>query len=255
MFDPYFERKQLGKIWIENDLGEDFETVKAERALTGYAQLGYLQHGICCHLIGFHDAAVKLLTKAHDWFQVAIAEKEIPNHYTVYATEASRLEDYAICNWLLTGSHDRESLDEFVGYEDLYLAEIGQSQEGLNLVLEVYLDAGAYSRVIELFESTQGLTGPKNIATIRRQGKMAYALALHRLGRAYTAVEIDRAVANFLAFSVPEWLEHGQYPTVARWMKLTRWNGEKTPAAAIDALLHCYDYLPGRERPSPGQPE
>ncbi len=43
-----------------------------------------------------------------------------------------------------------------------------------------------------------------------------------------------------------QWLDRGQYDTVALWMKIAFWQPGDDPVAT---LLRCYDYLPGFERP------
>ena len=78
---------------------------------------------------------------------------------------------------------------------------------------------------------------------------MAYILCRQRLGEAYTDAEVRTAVRRFLTKKVGPWLDGGQYPTVAMWMKLTAWDGVETAESAKRALLRCYDYLRGLKGP------
>ena len=91
---------------------------------------------------------------------------------------------------------------------------------------------------------------PGNLAEINREGSMAYVMCLHQLGRGYTDAEVQAATEQFLKRSVRDWLDRGQFPTVARWMKLAYWRGEESRQAAWQSLLRCYDFLPGVKRPT-----
>ena len=79
---------------------------------------------------------------------------------------------------------------------------------------------------------------------------MAYVMCLHQLGRGYTNAKVQAATEQFLKRSVRDWLDRGQFPTVARWMKLAYWRGEESRQAAWQSLLRCYDFLPGVKRPT-----
>jgi len=155
----------------------------------------------------------------------------------------------AQCNWLLTGAHDAENLRQAIAPMDRYYAEAGWSAEAAELFLALYLEVGELARVCEIFESTPGLSKPNNLAEIRGAASMAYVICLHRRGLDYTAEEIEAALRRFFTKSVLDLLERGQFPTVARWMKLVFWTGEESREAAWRSLRRCYDFLPPSKRP------
>lgn len=79
---------------------------------------------------------------------------------------------------------------------------------------------------------------------------MAYVVARHRLGLQYSRAEFETIAARFLKMHVDNWLANGHWDTVAEWMKIIHWNDAEPRISAKQALLKCYDYLPGRQRPS-----
>jgi hypothetical protein len=92
-----------------------------------------------------------------------------------------------------------------------------------------------------------GLKPPKRLRSIQGEGTMSYVLARHRLGLEYSEEEVRAALDSFFKRNMREqWLDRGQYDTVALWMKIAFWRPGDDPIAT---LLRCYDYLPEFERP------
>ncbi|HTU25843.1 MAG TPA: hypothetical protein VMF30_10620 [Pirellulales bacterium] len=79
---------------------------------------------------------------------------------------------------------------------------------------------------------------------------MAYVVARHRLGLQYSHEEFGTIATRFLKANVDRWLSDGHVRTAAEWMKIIHWNNSHPPITAKQALLKCYDYLPGRQPPS-----
>ena len=73
--------------------------------------------------------------------------------------------------------------------------------------------------------------------------------ARHRLGCNIVMPNSRQSRARFLKMHVDNWLVDGHWDTAAEWMKIIHWNDAEPPISAKQALLKCYDYLPGRERP------
>ena len=79
---------------------------------------------------------------------------------------------------------------------------------------------------------------------------MAYVVSQHRLGLQYSRTEFEAIAARFLKMHVDTWLANGHWDRAAEWMKIVHWNNAEPPISAKQALLKCYDYLPGREPPA-----
>src|SRR5487761_1756780 len=237
MFDIEKTRSQLlGGVGFNWELASDFERARGKRALTRWAS-GFLGRAIECLLVGFDEPAYNLLEKAREWLLAAIAEKEAPRLFTLEEIEPLRYEDFALCNWLLSGIHDPKSLSRAIERRDAEMAANGQDKISLELKLVVYLDAGRCERAIELFETTRGLSAPKSLSQVRSQARMVYVLCKHQCEDVYTDAEIRDCLKRFLSRQVDSWLNNGHYSTVARWMKISHWDRVGSRESAREALL------------------
>ena len=146
--------------------------------------------------------------------------------------------------------HDGDSFRRFVEHEDLWLAnsKSGKDNAVISMVLPTYVDAGAFERALEIFHSTPRLSPPTS-PTVRGEAAMAYVVCQYRLGLQYSKVEFETIAGRFLKMHVDQWLADGHWDTAAEWMKIVHWNHADPPITAKQALLKCYDYLPGREPP------
>lgn len=249
-FDPDTIRNELlGSTGYEWSLASDFADAKAAGGL-GSSARSDLRTAIQCLLVGFDQPARRLLKFALEWVEVAIASDERPERYFPNGTEASRYETRALCNWLLSNQHDAESFDQFVAFEDRYLADAraGRDKVSVSFVLPTYVDAGAFEHALEIFQNVPRLSPPTS-STIRGEAAMAYVVSQHRLGLRYSRAEFEAIAARFLKMHVDKWLANGHWDRAAEWMKIVHWNNAKPPISANQALLKCYDYLPGREPP------
>lgn len=242
MFDVAATKSQLlSEVGFEWELSSDFERARSKRSLTGWGS-GFLHRAIECLLVGFDEPAYKLLEKALVWLLAAMDEKEVPRGLTLNGAETFRLEDIAICRWLLSGQHDAESLQSAVKRREVDMTSEGRHKQSLELTLVVYLDAGRCERAIELFDTTRGFSPPKSPAQVRTQARMVYVLCKHRCRGEYTDGDIRKCLASFLRKQVDECLK-GPYTTLARWMKIAHWDGIASRESARAALLHCFNYV------------
>jgi len=209
---------------------------------------------IQCLLVGFDEAAKKILKKAYDWLQVAISTEEKPRHYAQDGTEAQRFQTLSLCNWLLEGVHDMKNLQRFVAHEDRFLVASGLSKDKVEIALisHNYLDAGALERALELITKTRGLSLPEELTSIRNEAQMVYVLCRHRLGLDHWSdAELQTAEEKFLTRKMNGWLIDGHFGRAAEWMKIIYWKEGKAGLSPKEAVLKAYDHLPGCSPPEP----
>jgi hypothetical protein len=248
-FDPIKGREfllsEIGLRWsLSLDLGEALG-----RGVAASNARSFLSQGIESILLGLDQPAVWLLEKAQEWAAAGIEARE---KYAIWETEGPNPlyhAELAMCNWLLHGIHDTNNLRSFFELEERTRLEDGWDDREVELGLPYYLEAGELVRACEIFETTPGLSRPTDLGAIAGEGSMAYVICLHRLGRAFAADDVQKAVRGFLARSVPDFLARGQFESVARWMKLIFWDGKESRDAAWQALLRCYEFLPGVSKP------
>ena len=225
-----------------------------------YSSVGGLASGahndiICaiyCILVKYDEAATKLLAKAHKWLKDAIETNERPNRYVVNASEGFRHYYMAMANWLISGEHDDYSMKKYIEYEDRFIEqnrEIRNDKFGISLTLPDYLDAGEYVRALELFERTKGLKPPVNINKIGNEAGMVYVLSRFYLGLEYNEAEVKKALNTFLNRNVNTWLVRGHADRAALWMKIAYWNKSNEIISPREAVMKCYDHLPGVNPP------
>lgn len=257
-FDPAHERQiLLGDCGCEFDLAADFEQAKTVGG-RGSSANAFLGTAIRCLLQGLAEPALQLLKKGQHWVSAALAEREIPKQflhderYSVDGEAALRSQTLSLCNWLLHGQHDAESLKRFVEYEDRFLSnsKVGRDKVNVSFLLPGYVDAGAYQRALELFANTPGLSPPKSLGSIQNEGQMSYVICRHRLGQEYSEAEVASAVSKFLTRNMDGWLSNGHYVRAAEWMKVVYWQEGRAGLSPKDVLLKCYDHLSGCDRPS-----
>jgi hypothetical protein len=247
-FDPTEKRGQLlGDLGIKRTLADDIEGYRANGAISNCAMI-MTNEAVSCYLVGLRDVGRLVAEKAQSWLLTAIEEHEVSaNHYIRYGDEASRLQQLAMCRWLLYGKQDHESLDQSVELEDLFHGETDYPREHVDSAVDAYLAAGKSARVVELYESVR-LARPSRWIGIRNAAQLAYMIARHRLGAAFSADEVRVGVRKALTLLLPELLGSGAYFRAARWMKITAWDGQ--PDSAYGSLMSCYDYLDGLRRPA-----
>jgi len=249
-FDPIRKREfLLGDCGYEWSLSMSYDYAKAENGLAAVANSN-LSTAIECILVGFDEPAERLLKRSVEWVKTAIAMGERPHRYFANGTEALNRYTLAMCNWLLFDSHDLDSYQQFVEYEDRYLTgtKAGKSRVEVSFVLPGYIDAGAFQRALEIFERTPGLSPPKSLA-LRSEAHMSYVLCRHHLGLQYSRDEVDSTTDKFLRRNLNAWLSDGGWERAAAWMKIVHWNMRSPRPSARETLLKCYEYLPGCQRP------
>ncbi len=244
-FDPVALRARLlGDCGIQFYLRRSLEDFQADGALASGADAG-IDEAIKCLLVGFDDAAHQLLKKARHWLDVAFAANEVPLQHVPDGTEAHRFHALAMCNWLLHGIHDIDSLKEFVKHEDRFLplSGLGKNCVEVTLVSPHYLNAGAYEQILKLIAEAHGLGPPKDLSSIRSEGQMAYVLSRQHLNQdSWSEAQVQEALRRFMNRNMNEWLTGGHWDRAAEWLKIAYWReGGLSPK---ETLMKAYDHLP-----------
>ena len=245
-FDPIRVRKNL-EVSVALSRRTTLSDALSDNALHGHGS-GILGDALRCYIVGLFDIGRELVLKARCYLRMAIEEQEVSPRYLRGSSEALRLNDFAMCTWLIEERSDLPNLKEAVRWSEIWFAdEPGKpNKTEVQLSLAHYLDAEEYQALVERYESA-GLKKPKSLRHIQGEGTMAYVIARQRLGLDYTPGEIEVAIDTFFKRKIPVWLDRdGLYDTAALWMKLAFWKPGDDPIAT---LLKCYDYLPGVARP------
>ena len=248
-FNPDAIRERLlGPIGYEWSLASDFDDAQSVGGL-GSSAGSKLCTAIECLLVGFDEPGERLLRFALKWVEVAIASNEGPQRYFPNGTEASFFQTKALCNWLLSNQNDAESFERYLEFEDRYVStpSVGKDKVSVSLILPTYVDAGDFT-TLEIFRNVPRLSPPTSL-TVRGEAAMSCVVSQHRLGVRYSRAEFETIAARFLKMHVENWLANGHWDRAAEWMKIVHWNHADPPISAKQALLKCYDYLPGREPP------
>jgi hypothetical protein len=248
-FDPEQVRLQLrGPVGIDYYRPKQLQEVANDRSLSGTSD-GILITGIRCILVGFDTDARELLRKAKQWLEHAIEAEEQPRHYFRYGTEATRHENLALCNWLLDDLDDRDNLDAGINFGALYNAEYPTSKEAAAIELPVYVDARRYDEALALYERHWGANKPSRPKSVKSEAAMAYIIAATNSRGEFSDEDVQVAADGFLRRNIPEFLERGGYPYLARWLKIVHWNDRPVRSRAFETVRRCSDYLPNVERP------
>ena len=245
-FAPERLRANLeGTVGYEFDLASPFEDAETVGGLASSAH-AFLNSGIACVLVGLDEPAHRLFSKAYDWLVAAISEDERPSAYFAHGTEALRLADLALLNWLLEGIHDSGSQDHYVQQMDRYFE--GQKRLdriGLLHSLVNYIAGGYIDRAFELVQKTKGLSAPRSRTQISNEAHVVHVLKEYGLD----SVEGRVAVRLFLDRSMGTWLANGHFGEAANWVKIAYWSQEATAVTPVQVVLQCYRHLPNCEPP------
>jgi|SRR5215471_1215792 len=258
IFDPAEERRQLdGDVGYRVVLDFDFEESRSVGGLASSAS-AYLVDAIYALLVGYDDPGHQLLKRAFEWVTIAIKEGETPRDYGPDGTEALRYGTLAMCNWLLHGIHDADSLRRSVEHEERFLMRerLDQDRANVSLTALSYVDAGAYQVALERLAAAR-FSAPTFLNAIRGEAQMCCVICCHRLGLDYTEDEVSSATERFLKRNMNSWLLDGVPDRAAQWMKVVHWREGKAGISPEEAVLMCYKYLPdiqsrvSREQGSP----
>jgi|GEM_PF-2335215 len=257
-FDPDRTR-EVKDYYAKRFLEYSFEEVKAKHALSSVALFAGLNEAVACILVGRFELARLLVEQARQWLNDAVETNEpvsLPPQLkqSVDGELSIRHRTLAMCNWLATGEHDAENLRLAIDYHERYLSANPRMRDRghISLTLPLYVDAYAYERALDMFASCPKLSPPKNLSNIRNEAQMCYVICQHRLGRQFSATEVDAALEKFLMRNVDSaWLGNGDYDGAAEWMKIAHWRRGDAPVATV---LRSYDYLPGRSPPDYASP-
>ena len=199
VFDVAHTRGILdGNVGYRFYLDLDFDALKRASGLGGSAD-AFLNMAVQCLLVGYDDAATKLIERAITWLNLAIHESERPRDYARGFSEATRYQNLEMGNWLLRGKHNEEYANQFVGHMDRYLLESdsGQDKTGVSLILPGYLGAGAFQQALDRFAGAR-LFVPRSLSAIRNEGQMCYVFCRHAIRQEYSKEEVVVASERFL---------------------------------------------------------
>ena len=250
MFDPTQCKRSLdGDVGYTWKLGRSIEDAARVGGVASTAN-ARLHTAIKCILVGYDEPARQLLTQAHEWLTRAIREREQPRGSSQEGVEAARRLDLALCNWLLNDEHDGADFRSYVENQERFLnaSSLGRDKSEISSTMFRYVDAGAYREALARYAGA-GLTPPASLSAIRTEGQMSYVLCRHLLGEDSKS-EVQRALQAFLRRKINLWLIDGHALRAAEWMKIAYWNGGQPKIMAKEAVLKCYDYLPGVVRPA-----
>ena len=245
VFDPAEEREELdGDVGYRFALDADFEEYRSEGALAAAASFRLID-AVYCLLVGYDNPAKQLLKRAFEWVTIGIDKGEKPRDYAPDGTEAEQYETLAMCNWLLHGVHDVDSLSLVVEHEERFLVRerLGHDRANVSLGALSYVDAGAYQIALNRLEAAR-FFAPKSLNTIRGEGQMCCVICRHRLGLEYTETEVASATERFLKRNMNTWLLDGVPDRAAQWMKVVHWREGTAGISPKEAVLMCYKYLP-----------
>src|SRR5215471_17242288 len=244
VFDAGEKREQLdGDVGYRFALSSDFEEFRNEGALASGAGFDLID-AVYCLLVGYNDPAEQLLRRAFEWATIAIVEEEKPRDYAKDGTEAQWYEALAMCNWLLNGIHDADSLSRLVEHEERFLIRerIGRDRTNAGLIAISYVDADAYEVALDRLTAAR-FSAPTSLNAIISEGQMCYVICRRRLGLEYSEPEVASATERFLKRKMNGWLLDGHAGRAAQWMKVVHWREGTAGISPKEAVLMCYKYL------------
>jgi len=165
-----------------------------------------------------------------------------------------RYETLAMCNWLLHGIHDADSLRRFVEHEERFLIREHHAREQdrsspfsteLHRCRSVRSGAGP--------ARSSSILAPKSLNAIRSEGQMCYVVCRHRLGLEYSEGEVASASKRFLKRNMNTWLLDGVPDRAVQWMKLVHLQEGTAGISPKEAVLMCYKCLPDTQSRVPGK--
>jgi hypothetical protein len=238
---------------------DSFEAAKAVGGC-GSSARHFLGVAVRCMLQNLDLEGMRILLKARQYVCYSQSVSEIPKRALQYIDAepfirngymALGLQVLGLCAWLLSSKHDEESYRLYVEHQDRFLRQSpgGKDKVNISLTLPTYLSACAYERVLEIFANTRGWVVPSALGSIKTESHLCFVIASHRLGKAYSADEVQNATARFLTRKMMAWLRDGHAVRAAEWMKIVYWTRHQADPSPKKALMKCYDHLPGVKRP------
>lgn len=211
-------QKELGSnIGYSFDLQSTYNEAQKANGLASSAH-AFINTSIKCFLVGLEVQGIELLEKSVDWLNSAILNKEKPNRYFPNATEASRLSDLALANWL-TNRADFESIKASIGQQEKYFLNIKTiDPTEFSLVVVEYLDGGSFDKIgLYAHELWSNKAKPLEVQT-----------ALLFCEAKDNQDDIQKIVKSLLSKKTEEWLSRGHYDRFAKWVKVAYKNSQST---------------------------
>ena len=225
---------------LQYDYDAQIEVAISHNALRSFSD-GFAAHAAMAIIVGLHQDAVKLLTKAKLWMECAIGRREQERGFESQS-ERIRRELYYIIRWLHDGIHDAESLAIWLpATVEYYRSQSGGVDSvSLGLSAVTFLNAGGYQDYL-------GLAAPTGIEAVKCSGanekQMALTLAVQALTQKFPDEKVQASVKKFLDNHVGEWLNNGHAVRAAQWMKVIYWKRGETGITPFDAVRKCLDHV------------
>lgn len=249
-FDPQRLVKQLNdSCGIALSLSKDFEKSRSVNGLGPSAFYIYCD-AVAATIVGMDEAVLPLLTKAEQWLQVAMDTNEVPDRSTDVWENHDRLLTLSCIRWLRDGYHDQTNLKRAVDFLELHFTR-PETKDTVELGLSMHLlaDCDDWDRVLRWFAENPKLHPPRSPTYVQTEAHMAYVMARQRAGLDYSETDVETAKQKFLKRHMDGWLSRGHYARAADWLKILHWQQGSAGLTPREAILKCYDYLPGCQPP------
>lgn len=204
----------LGPVGYQRHLRKSFEECRELNSLASHA-LAIIGCAVNCYLVDLVDAGRQLLEKAIQFLEAAIEFDERRADYEKGWTEASRLYHLTLARWMLSGTHDEQSLQEVIVHREQYYS-LQKEPDTFSVACDCpeYLDACAYDQIVKLIDRTHG--GKR----VSMEAKYTLSVATNNGEDPSGGKDADRLFRR----RFPDWLTRGHSVRVATWMKAVRWN-------------------------------
>jgi hypothetical protein len=249
-FDYRAEQRILdGAVGVQYSLDLDFETIRLRHGLLGNAE-GMFCLAVGSVLAGSQHEIRPLLVKARDWVTAAIDQGERPGDYFPNFQEADRLKTLFLCNWLLDGIQDENSLKKLIEYRRRYYVanpEFNNTKSFSYSAVE-FLDATAYTDFLNLVSEAGNVAFPQKASQAKAEATVALVCALNKVEGRFSETDVQKALLRLLDRWMGEWLTTGRQLHAAHWLKYVYWAGGRG-LSPTEALLKAYDHMPEAEKP------
>ena len=239
-FDPADVQRTLdGHLGLRHVFAMSYEKA-AQVGASAHLARADISSALQCLLVGYDDAAHRILERVREGLTAAIMAKERAHDHVENATEAWRHFNLAFCNWLLTSREDGENSAAFLGHVQ-ECVDRGIPLRAFARETPSFLCVGAVPLASKTFLAS-GARPLRSLGRIRSQRQMANVLCRYSLERVYSQQDVGSALRRFLDRAMNSWLLSGQYSNAAIWMKIVHFNGRAGQITAKDTVLKCYEY-------------
>jgi hypothetical protein len=202
VFDQDSHRAHLRADYgIPMMLGYSLEEARHSRTVANWA-FSCVNRAVEAALCTMDEECELLLSRAAEWLQIAISEREIPpNHYGPIVHEARSRHVLAVAKWLRTASLDHALLSSACSLLTAYFAKLPDKVEVAHN-LPTFVLAKRWHDLESHFQKCRGLERPELGRPIRCPGKMSYLLAEREIRGLPNADVLQKAFRKFMAYQM-----------------------------------------------------